>query len=63
MIIKLQYNKTEKTLEVSNDYPECPVVINPNATVDDNDNLSIEISVNTSYLAEIQSDLDGGINE
>jgi len=63
MIIKLQYNKTEKTLEVSNDYPECPVVINPNATVDDNDNLSIEISVNTSYLAEIQSDLDGSINE
>jgi|TARA_R110002050_G_scaffold297604_1_gene459261 hypothetical protein len=63
MIIKLQYNKTEKTLEVSNDYPECPVIINPNATVDDNDNLSIEISVNTSYLAEIQSDLDGGINE
>jgi len=63
MIIKLQYNKTEKTLEVSNDYPECPAVINPNATVDDNDNLSIEISVNTSYLAEIQSGLDGSINE
>ena len=63
MIIKLQYNKTEKTLEVSNDYPECSVVINPNATVDDTDNLSIEISVDTSYLAEIQSDLDGSVNE
>tara|TARA_R110002012_G_scaffold235046_1_gene408885 strand:+ start:114 stop:305 length:192 start_codon:yes stop_codon:yes gene_type:complete len=63
MVIKLKYNKAEKTLEVSNDYPECPVVINQNTTVDDNDNLSIEISVNTSYLAEIQSDLDGSINE
>lgn len=63
MIIKLNYNKTDKTLGVSNDYPECSVVINPNATVDNDDNLSIEISVNTSYLAEIQSDLDGSINE
>jgi len=63
MIIKLKYNKAEKTLEVSNDYPECPVVINPNATVDDDDNLSIEVSVNTSYLAEIQSYLDGSVNE
>ena len=63
MIIKLQYNKTEKTLEVSNDIPECSVVINPNATVDNDDNLSIEIALDTSYLAEIQSDLDGSINE
>ena len=63
MIIKLQYNKTEKTLEVSNDIPECSVVINPNATVDNDDNLSIEIALDTSYLAEIQSDLDGELNE
>lgn len=63
MIIKLKYNKTEKTLEVSNDIPECSVVINPNATVDNDNNLSIEISVDTSYLAEIQSDLDGELNE
>jgi hypothetical protein len=63
MIIKLQYNKTEKTLEVSNDIPECSVIINPNATVDDDSNLSIEISLDTSYLAEIQSDLDGELNE
>jgi len=38
MIIKLKYNKTDKTLEVSNDIPECSVVINPNATVDNDDN-------------------------
>jgi len=63
MIIKLKYNKTDKTLEVSNDIPECSVVINPNATVDNDDNLSIEIALDTSYLAEIQSDLDGSINE
>lgn len=63
MIIKLQYNKTEKTLEVSNDIPECSVVINPNATVDNDDNLSIEISLDTSYLVEIQSELDGELNE
>jgi len=63
MIIKLQYDKTEKTLEVSNDIPECSVVINPNATVDNDNDLSIEISVDTSYLAEIQSELDGSVNE
>jgi hypothetical protein len=63
MIIKLQYDKTEKTLEVSNDIPECSVVINPNATVDNDNDLSIEISVDTSYLAEIQSELDGELNE
>jgi hypothetical protein len=63
MIIKLQYDKAEKTLVVSNDIPECSVIINPNATVDNDDNLSIEISVDTSYLAEIQLDLDGELNE
>ncbi len=63
MIIKVKYNKAEKTLEVSNDYPECPVVINPNATIDTDNNLSIEVSVNTSYLAETQSDLYGSVNE
>ena len=63
MIIKLQYNKTKKSLDVSNDIPECSVVINPNATVDNDDNLSIEIALDTSYLAEIQSYLDGELNE
>lgn len=63
MIIKLKYNKTEKTLEVSNDIPECSVSINPNATVDNDNNLSIEVSLDTSYLAQIQSELDGELNE
>lgn len=63
MIIKLQYNKTEKTIDVSNDIPEASIVVNPNATVDNDDILSIEISLNTSYLAEIQSTIDGELNE
>tara|TARA_R100000329_G_scaffold150940_1_gene145219 strand:- start:551 stop:742 length:192 start_codon:yes stop_codon:yes gene_type:complete len=63
MIIKVEYNKAENTLEVTNDIPECSVVVNNNATIDTNDNLIFELSVDTSYLAEIQSELDGEPNE
>ncbi len=62
MIIKLKYNKIEKTLEVSNDIPECTIVVNNNATIDMDEDIVFELSLDTSYLAEIQSDLDGELN-
>ena len=62
MIIKLEYNKTENTLVVTNDIPECAVLVNQKTLIDNDNELKFEIAVNTSYLAEIQSS-DGGINE
>ncbi len=61
MIIKINYNKSDGTFTVSSDIPECNIVVNPNATIDDNEELSIELAVDTTYLAEIQS-TDVGIN-
>jgi hypothetical protein len=61
MIIKVNYNKSDGTFTVSNDIPECNIVVNPNATIDDNEELSIELAVDTTYLAEIQS-TDVGVN-
>jgi hypothetical protein len=62
MIIKLKYNKIEKTLEVSSDIPESSVVVNNNATIDTDDDLVLELSLDTTYLAEIQQTLDGEFN-
>jgi len=62
MIIKIKYNKAENTLEVTNDIPECAVIVNPNTLIDNDNELKFEIAVNTSYLAEIQT-TDGEPNE
>jgi len=62
MIIKLRYNKIEKTLEVSNDIPECTIVVNNNATIDMDEDIVFELSLDTTYLAETQEDLDGELN-
>jgi hypothetical protein len=62
MIIKVKYDKIEKTLEVSNDIPECSVVVNNSATIDTDDDLVLELSLDTTYLAETQQDLDGELN-
>lgn len=62
MIIKVKYDKIEKTLEVSNDIPECSVVVNNNATIDTDDDLVLELSLDTTYLAETQQNLDGELN-
>ena len=57
MIIKIKYNKSTGEITVSNDIPECTVTLNENATLDNSEELDIEIALDTSYLAEIQSDL------
>lgn len=62
MIIKLRYNKIEKTLEVSNDIPECTIVVNNNATIDMDEDIVFELALDTTYLAETQEDLDGEFN-
>ena len=62
MIIKLKYNKIEKTLEVSNDIPECTIVVNNNATIDMDEDIVFELALDTTYLAETQEDLDGEFN-
>ena len=61
MIIKLEYNKTDNTLVLTNDIPECAVLVNTKTLIDNDNELKFEIAVNTSYLAEIQSS-DGSIN-
>lgn len=63
MIIKINYNKTTGVITASNDVPECAIVVNENGTVDNAQELNVEIALNTSYLMEIQSDIpDGSIN-
>ena len=63
MIIKINYNKSTGEIAVSNDIPECAITLNENATVDGDGELNIEMALDTSYLAEIQSDLiDGSVN-
>ncbi len=62
MIIKVKYDKAENTLVVTNDIPECAVLVNENTLVDNDNELKFEIAVNTSYLAEIQT-TDGELNE
>lgn len=62
MIIKLRYNKIEKTLEVSNDIPECTIVVNNNATIDMDEDIVFELALDTTYLAKTQEDLDGEFN-
>jgi len=63
MIIKLKYNKIEKTLEVSNDIPECAIVVNNNATIDMDEDIVFELALDTTYLAETQQDLDCELNK
>ena len=65
MIIKINYNKTTGDITVNNDIPECTIVINENSTVDNDQELDVEIALNTSYLKEIQTaieEIDGSIN-
>jgi hypothetical protein len=63
MIIKINYNKTTGEITVSNDIPECTIVVNENSTVDNDQELNVEIALNTSYLKEIQTEIiDGSIN-
>ena len=63
MIIKITYNKTTGDITISNDIPECTIVVNENSTIDNDQELNVEIALNTSYLKEIQTEIiDGSIN-
>jgi hypothetical protein len=60
MIIKIQYNKSNGTLNLTKD-DEIVAVINNKTIVDDDDILSFEIALDVSQYQQIE-ELDGGIN-
>ena len=63
MIIKIEYNKLDGTLNLIKD-GEMEVVINDNTIVDDDDTLSFEIALNvTQYQQDQMEEIDGSINE
>ena len=62
MIIKINYNKSDGTLNLTKD-EEIVTVINDNTVVDDSDTLSFEIALDVSKYQQDQIEqLDGGIN-
>ena len=62
MIIKIEYDKSDGTLNLTKD-DEMVAVINDNTVVDDSDTLSFEIALDVSKYQQDQIEqLDGGIN-
>lgn len=61
MIIKIHYNKSNGTLNLTKD-DEIVAVINDNTIVDDNDMLSFEIALDVSQYQQIKEEPNGGIN-
>ncbi len=61
MIIKINYNKSDGTLNLTKDDKEMIAVINNNTVVDDSDTLSFEIALDVSQYQQIE-ELDGSIN-
>jgi len=68
MIIKIEYNKSNGTLNLIKD-DEIVAVINDNTIVDDNDALSFEIALDVTQYQQIEDitqyepiEEDGGIN-
>lgn len=60
MIIKIQYNKSNGTLNLTKD-DEIVAGVNNKTIVDDDDILSFEIALDVSQYQQIE-ELDGGIN-
>jgi len=60
MIIKIEYDKSDGTLNLTKD-DEMVAVINNNTVVDDSDTLSFEIALDVSQYQQIE-ELDGSIN-
>lgn len=58
MIIKIEYNKNDGALSVNNDVIEATITINENTIIDDDNKLFFEVSLNTSYLQQIE-EVDG----
>ena len=62
MIIKIEYDKSDGTLNLTKD-DEMVAVINNNTDVDDSDTLSFEIALDVSQYQQDQIEqLDGSIN-
>ena len=52
MIIKINYDKSTKQIVVSNDIQEIVLSVTDSTIIDTNDELSFEISVDTSFFQE-----------
>jgi len=69
MIIKIEYNKSNGTLNLTKD-DEVGAVINDNTIVDNSDTLSFEIALDVSLYQQVEDlaqfetieEEDGGIN-
>lgn len=61
MIIKIEYDKSNGTLNLTKD-DEIVAVINDNTIVDDSDTLSFEIALDVTQYQQIEEKLHGGIN-
>ena len=57
MIIKIEYDKSKKTLVLTKDEDKIVADINDNTVVDDSNNLSIEIALDVSqYQKQFEED-------
>ena len=61
MIIKIHYNKSNGTLNLTKD-EDVDAVINNKTIVDDDDILSFEIALDVSQYQQIKEEPNGGIN-
>lgn len=61
MIIKIEYDKSNGTLNLTKD-DEIVAVINDNSIVDDSDTLSFEIALDVTQYQQIEEEPHGGIN-
>jgi len=61
MIIKIEYDKSNGTLNLTKD-DEVGAFINGNTIVDDSDTLSFEIALDVSQYQQIEEEPNGGIN-
>lgn len=61
MIIKIEYDKSNGTLNLTKD-DEIVAVINDNSIVDDSDTLSFEIALDVTQYQQIEEEPYGGIN-
>lgn len=61
MIIKIEYDKSNGTLNLTKD-DEVGAFINSNTIVDDSDTLSFEIALDVSQYQQIEEEPNGGIN-
>ena len=52
MIIKINYNKSTKQIVVSNDIKQIILSVTDSTIIDTDDELSFEISVDTSFFQE-----------